>query len=62
MKIKLVIIDSHAGHVPHRMRYYIDTNACKHISRWQYSPKECSKYIGTDFSEKEEALGESVFG
>lgn len=49
MKIKLVIIDAHAEHVPRQMRYFIDTNSIKHISSWRYSPPDCPKYIGTEF-------------
>ncbi len=49
MKIKLVIIDSHAEHVTRRMRYYVDTTAVSHLSYWRYSPPECPKCIETNF-------------
>ena len=55
MKIKLVIIDSHAEHVPRRMRYFIDTAAVDHLSYWRYSPKECAKCIETDFDAMEKS-------
>ncbi len=58
MKIKLVIIDAHAEHVPRQMKYYIDTDCVKHISDWRYSPPACAKYIGTAFDEEETACTE----
>lgn len=47
MKIKLVIIDSfYEDGNPLPLRYYIDSG---HISRWQYTPKNCEKFIETCF-------------
>lgn len=49
MKIKLVIVDTHAEYTPKRMRYFIDTAAVRHISHWTYSPPSCPKRIESDF-------------
>lgn len=49
MKIKLVIVDRCAdGGVP-PMRYYVDTDAVRHISYWRYSPASCTKCVETVF-------------
>jgi len=49
MKIKLVIVDTHGHHRPGPMRYFVDTDACRHLSRWRYSPEACQKQIETVF-------------
>ena len=50
MKIKLVLIDSYKGEVPHPdIRYFIDCEKSKHLDRWQYSPPNSSKVIETVF-------------
>ncbi|MBQ4557309.1 MAG: 30S ribosomal protein S1 [Clostridia bacterium] len=49
MKIKLVIIDSSAGELMKRKRYFIDTERVKHIDRWRYSPDCCGKVVETVF-------------
>ena len=51
MKIKLVIIDSHAEACGMRMRYFVDTAAVRHIPSWRYSPEGCRKVIETVFDE-----------
>ena len=51
MKIKLVIIDSHAQASGMRMRYFVDTATVHHMSAWRYSPKGCRKVIETVFGE-----------
>ena len=49
MKIKLVMIDTHAAPVPMELNYFIDPAAVRHISSWRYSPPSCSKVIETLF-------------
>ncbi len=50
MKIKLIIIDSHATPSEKSFRYFTDT-AVKHLSRWVYSPPTCAKMIESVFDE-----------
>ena len=45
MKIKLVIVDSTAGELPKKHKYYVDTESVGHIDRWQYSPKCAQRLI-----------------
>ncbi len=52
MKIKLVIIDSLKKPVVPALKYYVDTESTRHISRWRYSPAECKKVIETVFDEE----------
>ena len=50
MKIKLVLIDSCRGElIPKRMKYCIP-NDCEHLDNWIYSPPQCGRTVGTDFS------------
>ena len=50
MKIKLVIVDSFRNTLsPTPPEYYITGG---HIDRFVYSPPECEKYIGTEFSDQ----------
>lgn len=47
MKIKLIIVDCFsADYSPRPMHYFIDSG---HISRWDYSPRSCSKAIFSSF-------------
>ncbi len=49
MKIKLVLIDSHAESVPPRPpKYFVGENV-RHIDRWVYSPPYCKKVVETVF-------------
>ncbi len=49
MKIKLVMIDSARGRVPMTLKYFIDTDRVRHLSRWRYSPPCCTKLVETIF-------------
>lgn len=50
MKIKLVLIDTYLCESElYPPEYYISSDR---IESWTYSPEECPKYIGTDFSQK----------
>lgn len=49
MKIKLVIIDVSSAGSPPEMKYFIDTDKTRHISRWTYSPKGARKLVETVF-------------
>lgn len=50
MKIKLIIIDSHAGISPQKqLRYYVDPKTVPHIDRWCYSPACCQRVIESVF-------------
>lgn len=50
MKIKLVLIDSYKGDVgTSKLRYFIDCSKVLHIDRWDYSPMNASKTVGTIF-------------
>jgi len=49
MKIKLVIIDTHAQCGGASAGYFVDTASVSHISYWRYSPYNCSKVIETHF-------------
>ena len=53
MKIKLVIIDEckETQLSPRGLHYYIDTNAVKHMEKWQYSPKVSARVIETVFGD-----------
>lgn len=51
MKIKLVIIDSLRSQPPQGIKYFVDPEKVRHLSRWTYSPKGCSKVIETVFDE-----------
>ena len=51
MKVKLVIIDTHADigeKIP--LRYFVDPKSTPHLSRWQYSPSSSKKLVETVFS------------
>lgn len=51
MKVKLVLIDSHASPQPAApIKYYIDCERTTHIDRWIYSPPGAQKTIETLFS------------
>ncbi len=49
MKIKLVMIDTHATPVPMGLRYFVDVDRMRHITSWHYSPPSCDKIIETVF-------------
>ncbi len=49
MKVKLVIIDTCAKGALPPLKYYIDTDKTKHISRWVYSPPNAKKLVETVF-------------
>ena len=46
MKIKLIIIDSFKNSFSPEIKYFYDKDS---INEWDYSPDECTKYIGTKF-------------
>lgn len=46
MKVKLIIIDCFEGNYSRPMKYFFEGNQ---ITRWQYSPENCTKHIFTDF-------------
>ncbi|MBQ7715171.1 MAG: 30S ribosomal protein S1 [Clostridia bacterium] len=52
MKIKLSIIDAYAAvrETP-PLRYFVDTETVKHISKWRYSPLVCPKTVETIFDQ-----------
>ena len=50
MKIKLVIIDAYKGTSPSkRVKYFVDTDAVRHIDYWRYSPAGNVKVIESIF-------------
>lgn len=50
MKIKLILVDSCATDAPpKKLKYYVDTNQTKHLSRWIYSPENGKKVVETVF-------------
>ena len=49
MKIKLVIVDTHAESHPLGMTYFVDTDATQHMDYWRYSPDGCRKLVETRF-------------
>lgn len=50
MKIKLILVDSCATETPPpKLKYYVDTNQTKHLSRWIYSPENGKKVVETVF-------------
>lgn len=49
MKVKLVLIDTHADVPKPEMRVFVDTNRVTHMTRWRYSPACCQKIIETVF-------------
>ncbi len=51
MKIKLIVIDAHAGtqKTPPPFRYFMDETSVSHIDSWRYSPPECDRVIETVF-------------
>ena len=50
MKVKLVIIDSHAeAEFPEPPRYFTDVDSICHIDRWRYSPEGCGRCVETVF-------------
>lgn len=50
MKVKLVIIDSHAeAEFPEPPRYFTDVDSIRHIDRWRYSPEGCGRCVETVF-------------
>jgi len=46
MKIKLIIIDSFKNSYSPEIKYFYEGES---ITEWDYSPNDCSKYIGTKF-------------
>lgn len=53
MKVKLVLIDACCSVPAQRtpLRFFIDTDRTKHLSRWQYSPTRAPRMIETVFEE-----------
>lgn len=50
MKIKLVLIDiNHSRPLTPPLKYFIDPERTRHLSRWQYSPPSCPRVIETVF-------------
>ena len=49
MKIKLVIIDSHAAHLPRRPTPFAIDRPGGHMDEWRYSPEGCAKVIESKF-------------
>ena len=49
MKIKLVIVDTHAESHPSDMSYFVDTDTVRHMDYWRYSPEGCRKLVETRF-------------
>ena len=49
MKIKLVIVDTHAESHPTGMTYFVDTDSVRHMDYWRYSPEGCRKLVETRF-------------
>ena len=50
MKIKLVLIDSYKGSLPHtEHRYFIDCEHTAHLDEWRYSPASSQKTIESIF-------------
>ena len=50
MKIKLIIIDSHADtDTKKELKYFIEPKKCTHIDYWRYSPDSSEKIIDTLF-------------
>jgi len=56
MKIKLVIIDTLKVSPPSPIRYFVDTDKVRHISRWQYSPNGCRRMIESVFDPAPEPI------
>ena len=53
MKVKLILIDSHAATVaPRPITYFMDADSVTHIDRWRYSPPESDRIIETVFDEE----------
>ncbi len=54
MKIKLLLIDTYCSDPPSQhLRYYVNTEAVSHLSRWDYSPVGSRKVIETVFDRSE---------
>ena len=49
MKVKLIIIDTCSPAPLPPLKYYIDTNNVRHLSRWIYSPSASGKKVETVF-------------
>jgi len=50
MKIKLILVDSCATDAPpQKLKYYVDPEQTKHLSRWIYSPEKGKKVVETVF-------------
>lgn len=49
MKIKLVMIDLCGKADVTPCRYFIDTDAVRHMDHWRYSPEECRRIVETEF-------------
>ena len=49
MKIKLVMIDLCGKADVTPCRYFVDTDAVRHMERWRYSPEECRRTVETEF-------------
>lgn len=53
MKIKLIVIDSHAAPQDKRIEYFLDPKTVAHLDQWIYSPEGATKRIETVFDGKE---------
>ncbi len=51
MKIKLVLIDNCGTAEIRPCRYFVDTDAVRHIDRWIYSPRASRKIIESSFAD-----------
>lgn len=49
MKIKLVLIDLCGKADVTPCRYFVDTDAVRHLHHWRYSPEQCRKVVETEF-------------
>ena len=49
MKIKLVMIDLCGKADVTPCRYFVDTDAVRHMERWRYSPEESRRIVETEF-------------
>jgi len=56
MKIKLVLIETHKNPPEGGIRYFIDPEKVRHISRWRYSPRLSDKISESVFDEDEDDI------
>jgi len=51
MKVKLVLIDTHAESARMPVKYYVDFSKVTRMDRWQYSPDGCRKNVESVFAD-----------